>query len=302
MTRLRSGSAADIENSQPGLDRGGCFHTTREVAGGLGQTFGSGLEDAVVEFLSKEEAPRIRDAVVMGCGVMRGFDHCRQNLFFPRVSRQPSGSGIVGTMQQNWRKAPWHLRYRTGPRVMSWLRRLLIKATHLHAHIEFQGPVRLGRGFELDIPDGGTFIVGPGVDFRRGFKCEISGKGRVVIGAGSVFTADALIQCATSIEIGEGCAFGQATFICDGIHRFRDYTRHWLEQGYDYQPITIGNGVGVHTKSTIIHNIGERAIIGANSFVAKPIPAYCLAIGVPARVIEYFGPPEMRPSELGMQS
>jgi acetyltransferase-like isoleucine patch superfamily enzyme len=186
--------------------------------------------------------------------------------------------------------------------MMSALRRLSIQATHLHATVKFQGPVRIGRGFELDIPNGGSFIVGPGVDFRRGFTCEISGEGRVVIGGGTIFTSNVLIQCTTSIEIGEGCAFGQSTFIGDGIHRFRDHNRHWLEQGYDYQPITIGNGVGVHTKSTIIHNIGERSIIGANSFVARPIPAYCLAIGVPARVIEYFGPPESRPAELGVKS
>jgi acetyltransferase-like isoleucine patch superfamily enzyme len=201
-------------------------------------------------------------------------------------------------MSRNWRKIPWHLRYRTMARLASEWRKLMITLTHQHCTVEFRGPVRLGPGFALEIPDRGTFIVGPGVDFRRNFRCEISGSGRVEIGAGTVFTADALIQCTTSIVIGKRCGFGQATFIVDGNHRFRDWRRHWLDQGDDFRPITIGDGVAVNTKCTVINSIGERAVIGANSVVTKPIPPYCLAVGVPARVVEYFGPPERRPEGL----
>ena len=201
-------------------------------------------------------------------------------------------------MRRNWRKVPWHLRYRTGAKLASDFRRLLIKVTHLHATVTFQGPVRLGKGFSLEIPGHGTFIVGPAVDFRRNFHCEISGEGRVEIGEGTVFTAETLIQCSTSIVIGKRCGFGQSTFIVDGNHRFRDPSRHWLEQGDQYRAITIGDGVAVNTKCTVINSIGDRAVIGANSVVSKPIPPYCLAVGVPARVVEYFGPPELRPKDL----
>ena len=190
------------------------------------------------------------------------------------------------------------MRYRTAAKLASDLRRLSISLTHHHCTVEFRGPVRLGPGFTLDIPDRGTFIVGAGVDFRRDFRCEISGDGRVEIGDATVFTADALIQCSTSIVIGKRCGFGQATFIVDGNHRFRDHTRHWLDQGDEFRSLTIGDGVAVNTKCTVINDIGERAVIGANSVVSKPVPPYCLAVGVPARVVEYFGPPEARPAGL----
>lgn len=176
----------------------------------------------------------------------------------------------------------------------------MVLATHQHCHVEFQGPVRLGRGFELDIPDRGTLIVGPGVDFRRGFICEISNDGRVIIGGGCTFTAQALIQCSTSIEIGTRCSFGQSTLIADGIHRFRDHTRHWSEQGNEHREIRIGKDVMVNTKVTILNSIGDSAVIGANAVVSKPIPAFCVAVGVPARVVEYFGPPELRPEGLDL--
>lgn len=189
-----------------------------------------------------------------------------------------------------WRRVPWELRYRTGARVASELRRLSVLATHQHCRVEFQGPVRLGPGFRLDIPDHGSFVVGPGVDFRRGFVCEISDWGTVEIGADTVFTSNVLIQCTTSIRIGRRCVFAQSVLVADGNHRFRDPNRPMIEQGYDYRPITIGDDAAVMAKCTVVASIGEHAFVGANSLVNRDIPAYCLAGGVPATVLERFGP------------
>lgn len=188
------------------------------------------------------------------------------------------------------RKVPWELRYAQGWKVRSALQRAVIWATHRHCRVEFRGPVRLGPGFALDIPDAGTFVVGSGVDFRRGFVCEIAGEGRVTIGSGTVFTSHALIQCTSSIEIGERCAFGQSTLIVDGYHQYDAADEHWFEQGYDLRPIVIGDGVGVSDKCTIQASIGERSMIASQSVVNRPIPPYSVAAGVPARVVRRFGP------------
>jgi acetyltransferase-like isoleucine patch superfamily enzyme len=174
---------------------------------------------------------------------------------------------------------------------------LAVVVTHRHCRVEFRGPVRLGPGFTLDIPDRGSFVVGAGVDFRRGFVCEISGAGRVTIGAGSVFTRDALIQCSTSIDIGERGVFGQSLLIVDGNHRYRDLDLPMLDQGYDYRPISIGDDAFITSKCTIMADVGERSVIGANSVVSRPVPAFCVAVGAPAKVVEYFGPPDQRPPE-----
>jgi acetyltransferase-like isoleucine patch superfamily enzyme len=179
---------------------------------------------------------------------------------------------------------------------MTSARLLAIRASHRHCHVEFQGPVYIGPGFELEIPDSGTLIVGPDVKFRRGFVCEISGSGSVVIGARTDFTSHCLIQCSTSIEIGERCAFGQSTLIFDGRHRYLGPDEHWLDQGWDFQPVRIGDGVGVSDKCTIHADIGENAIIASHSVVNRPIPAYCVAAGAPARVVRYFGPEDRSPT------
>jgi acetyltransferase-like isoleucine patch superfamily enzyme len=214
------------------------------------------------------------------------------------------GRGVLQRLDRARRldlaRLPWELRYVHAGRLATFARKIAIQATHRHCRIEFQGPVRLGPGFALDVPDQGTLVVGPGVDFRRGFVCEISGQGRVTIGAGTLFTASAMIQCTTSVDIGRRCMFARDVLIVDGNHRFRDPDVPVAAQGYDYRPITIGDDAAVMASSTVIADIGEHAFVGANSVVTRPIPDFCLAVGAPARVVEYFGPPDRRPAGLAV--
>ena len=179
---------------------------------------------------------------------------------------------------------------------MSRLRRWWTLLRHPHVHIHFLGSVYLGPGFSIHAPNGGTLVVGDGVEFRRGFRLELAGPdSRVEIGRGSVFTYDSIIQCAGTVRIGEPGDVGQSSMLVDGNHRFRDLTKPMLEQGYDLRPIEIGDDVTTTTKCTIMADIGTRAFVGANSVVTRDIPPYTVAAGVPARVIDYFGPPGMEP-------
>lgn len=182
---------------------------------------------------------------------------------------------------------------------MSRLRRWYVLATHGHAHVTIAPTAWLGPRFSLFIPDCGTLTIGEHVQFRRGFTCEISGDGRVTIGDRSIFTSDALLQCTTSIDIGPDCVFAQSVLIVDGNHRFRDPDVPMLAQGFDFRPVTIQQGAAIMSKCSVIGaDIGERAFIGANSVVTKDIPAFSVAVGAPARVIDYYGPSDRRPSGL----
>jgi acetyltransferase-like isoleucine patch superfamily enzyme len=107
-----------------------------------------------------------------------------------------------------------------------------------------------------------------------------------------------LVLCSTSIKILPRSQIGQSVVIADGNHRFRDWQKHMNEQGYDYKPLTIGPQANIYGNSTIVASIGERAVVAANSVVIKDVPAYCLVGGAPARIIEYFGPEELRPPGL----
>ena len=55
----------------------------------------------------------------------------------------------------------------------------------------------------------------------------------------------------------------------------------------DYIPIEIGNDVWIGDNVSIIDGvkIGTGSIIGAGAIVTKDIPPYCIAVGVPAKII-----------------
>jgi acetyltransferase-like isoleucine patch superfamily enzyme len=205
-------------------------------------------------------------------------------------------------LRRIWSRVAISAGYYRGPRLMSWLRKRWVLLRNPHADIRFEGPVYLGPGFSLHMPHGGTFVVGSGVEFRRGFRAEIGPQATVTIGAGSYLTYDVIIACSTTIEIGERCGVGQNTFVADGNHRYRDLDKPFLAQGYDYRPVRIEDDVQIHSKCTIVNSIGTRSVIGANAVVSRPIPPYCMAAGVPARAIEYFGPPGEEPAQLSQGS
>ena len=186
--------------------------------------------------------------------------------------------------------------YVHGPRVASALRKHWAKLSNPDARLEFGPGVYAGPGFSVHAPAGGVFTVGPGVEFRRNFRLELARPdARVSVGAGCYFTYDVVIACSTTVEIGERVGLGQCTFVADGNHRYRDLDKPFTEQGYDFRPLRIGDDVQVHSKVTVIASIGERAIIGANAVITRPVPPFTVAGGVPARVIDYYGPPGGEP-------
>jgi len=206
-------------------------------------------------------------------------------------------SGLRAALERFWRRLMRKLVYFWGPRLASELRKRWVIFKNPHAEISFAGPCRLGPGFNLHMENGGRFIVGKYVDFRRGFLAEIGGDATVTIGDLCVFSYNSLIQCSTSIEIGDRAMFGQSSIVVDGNHRFRDISTPLGGQGYDYRSVKIGNDATTLTKVTIVDSIGTKAVVGANSVVTRPVPSYCLVAGVPARVLDYFGPPELAPPE-----
>jgi acetyltransferase-like isoleucine patch superfamily enzyme len=183
-----------------------------------------------------------------------------------------------------------------GPRYASALRKRWAKLRNPKADISFGPGTYAGRGFSIHAPWGGTFHCGRGCEFRHGFRAELEGpQSSIEIGNGCVFTYYSLVQCGRSIQIGDRGVFGQSSMLVDGNHRFRDLTKPVVDQGYDFRPIRIEDDVSTMTKCTIIADIGTRAFVGANSVVSRDIPAYTVAVGAPAKVVDYFGPPGMEP-------
>jgi acetyltransferase-like isoleucine patch superfamily enzyme len=173
----------------------------------------------------------------------------------------------------------------------SQLRKRWASFRNPHAQIQFHEPVYAGPGFAIDAPAGGTFVAGPGSEFRRGFRAELSGpQATVSVGSETIFTHEALIQCASAVSLGAQCQIDQGTLLVDGDFRVRRPGESAAALPHDPHPLTIGDHVMITTKCTVIADIGSYSMVGANSVVTKPLPAHSLAAGSPAEVIGHFGP------------
>ena len=142
----------------------------------------------------------------------------------------------------------------------------------------------------------GKYIsVGDGVSFLSGCVIEtVPGNlpPDLIIGDGCSINEYTHITCAGKITIGENLLTGRFCLIADNSHgsSFADdmnlapLARKVRCTG----EIKIGKNVWLGDRVTILGgvSIGDGAVIGANSVVTKDIPAYSVAVGVPAKVVK----------------
>jgi carbonic anhydrase/acetyltransferase-like protein (isoleucine patch superfamily) len=133
---------------------------------------------------------------------------------------------------------------------------------------------------------GDEVFVGPG-----GFLNVIEEDGRrgaIRIGSGTEMTAACTISSVVSVELGDRVLMARGVYIADHGHAFADPDRAILEQGLDrIAPVAIGDGAWLGQNVFVGPGvrIGENAVVGANSVVLDDVPARCVAVGAPARVV-----------------
>lgn len=122
---------------------------------------------------------------------------------------------------------------------------------------------------------GKNISFGKGSTFRKGFSIAIEEGGVIRIGENVYFNNFCSINSLSSIDIGDGCIFGENVKIYDHNHRFSEKEKKIMEQGYSKTPIKIGSDCWIGSNVTILKgvNIGDNVIIGAGSIIDKDIPS-----------------------------
>lgn len=93
-----------------------------------------------------------------------------------------------------------------------------------------------------------------------------------------------------SIVIGDDVWTGHDVYITDQNHGYEDVSRPISVQTMPEREVRVGAGSWIGHGSVILPGarIGEHVVIGANSVVTGDIPAFSVAVGVPARVIKTY--------------
>jgi len=115
------------------------------------------------------------------------------------------------------------------------------------------------------------------------------------------------VEIQKKAKIGKYCKISSHTFICEGVtiedevfighnvtfinDKYPKATngggRLQTEEDWTVQPILVKRGASIGSGATILCNveIGENAIVGANSLVTKNVPANSIVAGNPAKLI-----------------
>lgn len=98
------------------------------------------------------------------------------------------------------------------------------------------------------------------------------------------------IYCTKSIIIEDGVLTADKVYISDNLHGYKDIHTYIKEQ-----PIIQNGEVRIGAGSWLGENvcvlgakIGKHCVLGSNSVVTKDIPDYCVAVGIPAKIIKRY--------------
>ncbi|MCC7146537.1 MAG: acyltransferase [Phycisphaeraceae bacterium] len=140
----------------------------------------------------------------------------------------------------------------------------------------------------------GTLRTYGGGSIKIGQNCRIMDYamimtygGHVEIGAYSTVNPFCLLYGHGGLKIGRGVRIAGHTVMIPANHAFDDLEKPIWQQQETRQGIEIGDDVWIGAGCRILDgvNIGPGCVIGAGTVVTKSLPAYAIAVGVPARII-----------------
>lgn len=111
---------------------------------------------------------------------------------------------------------------------------------------------------------------------------------RIKLGYNIFVNRGVYITARGPVTIGDNVLIGPGVVINSGMHQYMDQSLLIRDQGHRVLPISIGNDVWIGANAVIMPGVtlGDGCVIGAGAVVTHSIPAYAVAVGVPARVIK----------------
>lgn len=149
-------------------------------------------------------------------------------------------------------------------------------------------PVRL-RG-EESIEIGNFVFVGSNCWLEVGELDAAKGGVAISIGDRTSIAGDCTITAVSCVDIGCGVLIARFVHITDHSHAWGCNEKPIRDQGISkIATVKICDGAWIGHGAIICPGvtIGKNAVVGANSVVKHDVPDYCVAAGIPARIIRH---------------
>lgn len=156
----------------------------------------------------------------------------------------------------------------------AWAHLVKLVNYYNYTHVQPMRKITLG-------PYGATGGIAPNVSFTNPERIEIGA--RAAIGAHCHLWAG---PSRGRIVIGDDVLLGPEVMLSAASYRYDD-GQPITKQPMDEADIVLGDDVWIGTRAIVLPGarIGDGAVIGAGAVVRGEIPAYAVAVGMPARVV-----------------
>jgi acetyltransferase-like isoleucine patch superfamily enzyme len=133
--------------------------------------------------------------------------------------------------------------------------------------------------------------IGDGVFIGRNtiLSCK---NGDIDVGDGANIGFNCELFSASRVEVGRNVLIAAYSYVIGGDHDFSDPSQPVLSQSRTSAGVTIGDGAWIGAGAKILDGvaIGDHAVVGASALVRENVPAYAVAVGIPARVVSSRAP------------
>lgn len=142
---------------------------------------------------------------------------------------------------------------------------------------------------KIDNPKG--ILIGKNCCINFGGWLNTGGDGKITVGDGTQIGHHVHMSAwYEGIDVGENVLFADKVFVSDCKHMFENADVPVVKQPIEsLSKVIIGSDSWIG-ENVVINGckVGKHCVIGANSFVNKDIPDYCVAVGQPARVVKTY--------------
>jgi acetyltransferase-like isoleucine patch superfamily enzyme len=151
----------------------------------------------------------------------------------------------------------------------------------------------LGQGSKfqgwIDIPQrNGRISLGRNVHICRFVEFSVTNHAELIIEDGTFIGRGTVISAHQRVSIGANVLVAEYVSIHDNNHNMGDQNRPIRCQGFEAEPMEVGEDCWIGAKATLVKGagLGRRCVLGAGAVLTQKLPDNTVAAGVPAQPMD----------------